>query len=158
MVDIAAVTSTIAGIVSAVKEAVSIAKKVGNRELTEKLADVQARILDLQTNMIELTDENHALRLRIGELEQVGELAGKLAYQESVYWLPKEGGRDGPYCPNCWDAQKKLIRLTPGATKGTFYCGVCKHSGFRTSEYRHESGIATVTGDSPFKGIMKEII
>jgi uncharacterized protein YydD (DUF2326 family) len=142
MVSIASITSTITGIVGAAKEVASVAKRVGNRELIEKVTDLQERILDIQTEMIDLTNENHNLKQRVSELEQVGELAGKLVYQESVYWLPKEGGRDGPFCPSCWDADRKLIRLTPGATKGTFSCGVGKHGGFRTAEYERPRSVA----------------
>lgn len=78
-----------------------------------------------------------ALVNRSRSLKKQDPTAGEdLIYEETVYWKPKDGGRDGPFCPNCWDDKKKQIRLTPGATRGTFYCGVCQASGFRTNEYR----------------------
>jgi hypothetical protein len=156
MVDIAAVTSSTGGIANAVKEVVSIAERVGNRELTERAGDLLVRILDIQTKMAELANENHALKLRISELEQAGELAGKLVYQESVYWLLIEGVSDGPFCPKCWDAEKKLIRLTPGECKGTFSCSVGNHGGFRTSECYDEPLIAMASGNPLFPA--KEIL
>jgi len=139
MVDVATITSTISGVVSLLKDAVPLAMKAGNRELNEKLADLQTRILDIQTQLIELTNENQDLRKRASDLEQAAEIGKGLKYEESVYWLPKDEGREGPYCPNCWDANRKLIRLTPGETKGTFSCGVCKGGGFHTSEYKPAS-------------------
>lgn len=57
-----------------------------------------------------------------------------MVFEESVYWKRDNGGREGPYCPTCYDDKKKEIHLTPGATKGTFGCGVC-HNSFTTSEY-----------------------
>lgn len=58
----------------------------------------------------------------------------RMVFEESVYWKRDNGGREGPYCPTCYDDKKKQIHLTPGATKGTFGCGVC-HNSFTTSEY-----------------------
>ena len=146
MVDIATITGTISGVVGVLREVVGLAKKAGSLELNEKVADLQTRILDIQTQLIELTNENQDLRKRAADLEQAAEIGKSLKYEESVYWLLKGDSRDGPYCPNCWDANHKLIRLTPGATKGTFSCGVCKGSGFRTSEYREPSLRALASG------------
>src|SRR5258708_1772952 len=57
-----------------------------------------------------------------------------MEYAESVYWKTENGTREGPYCPNCFEHQKKEIHLTPGANKGTYRCGICKNP-FRTHEY-----------------------
>jgi hypothetical protein len=58
----------------------------------------------------------------------------EMVHEESVYWKMKNGKREGPYCPNCYDAEGKEIHLNPGATKGTYGCGTCQNS-FRTNEY-----------------------
>jgi hypothetical protein len=34
-----------------------------------------------------------------------------LAFAAEVYWRKTEDGYDGPYCPMCWDADHKVIRL-----------------------------------------------
>jgi hypothetical protein len=149
MVDIGTITGTISGVVGLLKEALPLAKKAGNRELNEKLADLQGRILDIQTQLIELANENRNLTERTRELEQAAEIGKKLVYEGSVYWLPKGEGKEGPFCPNCWDDQRKLIHLTPGATKGTYLCGVCRRGGFRTAEYKESSSeVLSVPGVS----------
>jgi len=58
----------------------------------------------------------------------------ELIFEESVYWKRKNGAREGPYCPVCYDDKHKAIHLNPGATKGTYGCGACRNS-FRTNEY-----------------------
>jgi len=58
----------------------------------------------------------------------------EMIYAESVCWKRKNGGREGPYCPTCYENERKEIHLIPGATKGTYDCGVCKN-GFTTGEY-----------------------
>ncbi|MGD0124802.1 MAG: toll/interleukin-1 receptor domain-containing protein [Terriglobia bacterium] len=59
---------------------------------------------------------------------------GDLIFGESVYWKRKDSEMEGPYCPNCYDDKHKQIHLTPGATKGTYRCGVCGNS-FATEAY-----------------------
>lgn len=63
----------------------------------------------------------------------------EMVHQESVYWKMKNGKREGPYCPNCYDAEGKEIHLNPGATKGTYGCGTCQNS-FRTNECNPRPG------------------
>jgi hypothetical protein len=57
-----------------------------------------------------------------------------MVFEESVFWKRKNEEREGPYWPNCFDDKNKDIHLTPGATKGTYYCGICQN-GFTTAEY-----------------------
>jgi hypothetical protein len=59
----------------------------------------------------------------------------EMVFEESVYWRHKDGVRQGPYCPVCYDDKQKVVHLNPGATRGTFGCGVCRNS-FRTNEYK----------------------
>lgn len=57
-----------------------------------------------------------------------------MVYEESVYWKKKNGEREGPYCPTCYDDKGKVVHLNPGATRGTYRCGACQNT-FRTNEY-----------------------
>ena len=41
----------------------------------------------------------------------------------------------GPFCPNCWDLDKKLVRLNSTGEQGFFRCPIHKHP-FYTAEYR----------------------
>lgn len=51
----------------------------------------------------------------------------QMVFEDSLCWKRKNGEREGPYCPNCYDDKKKEIHLTPGATKGTYSCGICQN-------------------------------
>ncbi len=62
-----------------------------------------------------------------------------MVFEESVYWRRKNGKREGPYCPVCYDHDREAIHLNPGAGKGTYSCGVCRN-GFTTGE--HDAGPA----------------
>jgi len=140
MVDVTTIASTISAVVGLLKDALPLAMKAGNRELNEKLADLQVRILDIHTQLMELANENQKLTERIRELEQAAEIGKELVYEESVFWRISDGKRiDGPLCPNCWDGQRKYVHLTPSGLKGEYNCGVCKQAGFRTAEYEKPS-------------------
>ncbi len=125
--EIATITSTMTSAVGALKEIVSLAKNVGNRELNERVRELQNLILNLQTQLIELSTENQGLKERISELKRADEIGRELVYEKSVYWRVGNS-REGPFCSVCWDGERKLIHLTPGASKGTFGCGICKGS------------------------------
>jgi predicted nucleotide-binding protein len=66
----------------------------------------------------------------------VAKRSGKeeMVFEESVYWKRMNGSREGPYCPVCYDDKQKVVHLNPGASRGTYGCGVCQNS-FRTKEY-----------------------
>ncbi len=57
-----------------------------------------------------------------------------MVFAETVYWKLKDRDRQGPYCPNCFDSKQTMIHLNPGATRGTYHCGICGNA-FSTREY-----------------------
>jgi len=59
----------------------------------------------------------------------------EMVFEETVYWRLRNGERQGPFCPVCYDDKQKVVHLNTGATRGTFGCGVCRN-GFRTDEYK----------------------
>jgi len=60
----------------------------------------------------------------------------EMVFEDSVYWKLKNGTREGPYCPTCYDDKHKEIHLNPGATRGTYFCGVCQN-GFDLRPTKH---------------------
>lgn len=57
----------------------------------------------------------------------------RMVFEETVYWKSRNGEREGPYCPHCYEAKNKALHLSPGMTKGWFGCPSC-HETFRTRE------------------------
>jgi hypothetical protein len=106
------------GIYEAIKDGVEVARKADNIEVMKQLLDAQKEALDL-------FEENRQLKVRIRELETREDVSKSLKYDGQRYWLHKDGQQDGPFCSVCFDYDGKLIRLTNGATSGTYWCGVC---------------------------------
>ncbi len=134
MIDIAAITATFKAAQGVVKEIGALATRARNKDVNEKVIDLQQHVLTLQTQFLELVNENNELKRRDSERERIAQIEKEVEYRESVYWR----GNEGPFCPKCWDDERKLIHLNPGATKGTYGCGVCKE-GYWTSKFRSGS-------------------
>lgn len=138
MVEVSTITATLGAAITALKEIGKVAEKTKDRELNRLVLELQQSMMTANTQLLGLATENQQLQGRILTLEHIGEIEKELVYRDSVYWRQRNGGADGPYCQVCWDDAKKLIRLNPGATAGTYGCGVCKES-YWTSKVRSGS-------------------
>lgn len=102
-------------------------KKGATLEAQEKIMELRVLIVNLQQENISLKNENKAL---IEELD----IKGKMQFDGSVYWLKHKneanGNKDGPFCPACFDKDKKSIRLQhikgDGYIEAYWSCNVCK--------------------------------
>ena len=106
------------GIYEAIKDGVEVARKADNIEVMKQLLDAMKEAFDL-------FEENRRLKERIREMETRDDVSKNLRYDGERYWLNRNGKEDGPFCSVCFDHDGKLIRLTSGATEGTYWCGVC---------------------------------
>jgi hypothetical protein len=113
--------------------------KLSALEAKQAILDLQNLLGKIQGEAFELQQQNNDLRNRIRELEEQAKIRGEVIHEESVCWRRVGDGRDGPYCPVCFDKDAKLIHLNPGATKGVFSCGVCQNR-FSTAEYTPDPG------------------
>lgn len=80
--------------------------EVNPDEVQARLLEIQALLIDAQKGLADAEDENRLLRGRIEELERSADFGKDFTFEEGVYWY-----RDYPYCPNCWDRDRKATRL-----------------------------------------------
>ena len=73
--------------------------------------EAQEQIMLLREGVLELKEENFALREQVRQLEDTLKVRGELKFDGAVYWQQSEGNRDGPFCPQCWDNDERLGRL-----------------------------------------------
>lgn len=112
-----------------------LAKKQKNTELECKLIEARQVVFQLQDDLQNLRNSNTELRVKVAQLEQALNPSGRVVYAESVYWVEREDGkRDGPYCPICYDAERRFIRLNP-AGNGVFSCTL-HVTVFKTAEHK----------------------
>lgn len=101
------------------KDAKNIAEGANDLQLKNHLLEIQSEVYDL-------LDENRDLRLKLEELNKQKTLGMKLLIGKSGYYLEE----DGPFCTRCWDVDKHTVRLTKnvGARElrfGDFQCPNC---------------------------------
>lgn len=82
------------------KDVVSLVQKIDNMELYKELITLQQEIYNLFI-------ENQDLKEKIKDLEDKQKIQDELTYKENAYWR----NTDGPFCTNCWDTKKLLVRL-----------------------------------------------
>jgi hypothetical protein len=89
--------------------------------------DLNRKILNLETEVLDLTREKRRADNKIEELEQALEFKGKLTYKAPYYWLE---GDPEPYCAGCWPAKHLAVHVIETPIARTFatqkMCPSCK--------------------------------
>lgn len=75
--------------------------------VVDRIAEAQSLLLDAQSALNESAEENRELKEQADERHRLAEFAKEFTESEGVYWR-----RDIPYCPNCWNSERKPIQLT----------------------------------------------
>lgn len=126
--------ATIGSALSSIKTATEIAKllrqsdsslasaeiKLRLAELTEALAEAKLEIADIQELLLSKDRDNR-------ELEEQLRIHEKLNWENPVYYLQNDEGKDGPYCPQCYDNDRKVIRLQTNEP-GSWSCRTCDNN------------------------------
>ncbi|MFA5747143.1 MAG: hypothetical protein WC926_03645 [Candidatus Paceibacterota bacterium] len=96
-----------------------VLQEAGKIEQYKQILEAQEKLLEMQKRVAELEEENKKLKELLACSED-------LEFRISVYYKKSNG--DGPFCPNCWDAYRKLIRVIksyPSADSGK--CPQCNN-------------------------------
>lgn len=100
------------------KALAKLAQGIQNIPLYEKLNS-------FQTEVFELYDQNRTLREKVRVLEEQLALRTKLRFERNLYWLECGDGKDGPYCPKCYDAEQAPRRLLAFRNESIYCCPTC---------------------------------
>ena len=102
------------GIIETITDLVGLVKKIDNAELNSK-------IIDLQSQVYVLNEENSQKHLRIKELEELLSVTDKIVFRNPFYYFE---GENDPLCPGCWDGNKKVVHLL-GESGRSQHCPIC---------------------------------
>lgn len=111
-------------ILSDTKELVKLIQQLGNVDLYQK-------IVNLQSEILELTEENRNLKERLQKKE-------KMVFRKP-FWYRE--GDETPHCPKCWEAEEKTIHLIGPSDSDigpSYECPHCKQ--FFHPEYKGRKG------------------
>lgn len=107
------------GIVDTVKDVAKLVQRADNIELYGK-------ILELQSQIMGLLEENRDLKEQLRELRDNSDFRTSLVFEGNCYVRDTEAGREH-YCSKCLDAEGKAIRLQR-LDRGLLYCPSCQRS------------------------------
>ena len=121
------VSSTVTAVLATLRVAREAAKQLKSTELSEKLQEVHELVADLRQHLFNLEDENRRLQSENEGLRSTKEIEEQMSYEGEVYFRTADGKKTGPYCPLCWDADRKLVR-TQLASDRRHFCNLHKVS------------------------------
>ena len=107
-------------VIDNVKDVAKLIHQIDNIELYRK-------ILDLQSEIMQVVEENHDLQLVIKDFQEKAEIKQTMVFSKNVYIKKNEkGNEEGPYCSACWDDKQKLVRLQDYGHGEYLQCPICK--------------------------------
>lgn len=104
-------------------------------EAKYKAAELMSALADTKTELANVQEALQGQQRQIRELSEQLKFAGNMEFERPFYWNKSGDQKDGPFCPGCWDHNKKAIRLH-GYNDNWWRCTVCKD----TFESNRESG------------------
>ena len=111
-------------IINDAKEIAGLIKKLDDIELHQK-------IVNLQTSIFELSNENIEQKEEIKRLNELQKITKKMTFRNQLYYMD---GDNEPFCPRCWESEKKAIHLHRNS-KGSYRCKNCDNN-YLTDEFR----------------------
>lgn len=128
MPDLAIISSAL----SSIKAATDIAKLIKDSGTSLEQAEIKLKIADLIGSLADAKMEIATIQTDlITKDQEILELQNQLKLQKLVewdkpyYWVIDGDTKDGPFCQQCYDKDKELIRLQGGGIN-YWHCQTCK--------------------------------
>lgn len=95
-------------------------------DLIEALAETRIKVAEIKNLLIEKDEE-------IKNLTKTIETSKNIKWKQPYYYIDNDGTEDGPYCQNCYDSDRKAIRVQK-ISDGHCQCFTCNKT-YRDSDY-----------------------
>jgi hypothetical protein len=86
-------------------------EKFDKGEIDSRLSQLQEAPYQAREALGDAQQEVRELNQQIDELKRVADIGKDFTFEQGVYWL-----KAYPYCPACWDVDRKPIRLAGPST------------------------------------------
>jgi hypothetical protein len=84
---------------------------INGDEIAGRVGEIYDYIIDSKDALVDAKDEIEMMKKELADLRETRSLGASLQHDGKVYWIPKGGRWDGPFCSRCWDVDGKLVRL-----------------------------------------------
>lgn len=129
MADIA----TVSAVLGSIKTASDLAKVIKDSSESLQKAEIKMQLADLINSLADARMELAELQsVIIDKDNEIFELNAQINVSKSVVWvkpyyfIEEDDHRDGPFCAQCYDTTRKLIRLQGGGTSA-WHCQTCNN-------------------------------
>lgn len=124
----------ITGALTGMKTIMDISKTLDDQKtisaINSAVAEVQIKLIQTQQQILEVQDENRALKEELSRLKEGKALEANVAFHDGAYWNKREDGKeDGPFCPSCWGLEKKLVLPSVSEVHNNMASLYCIHHG-----------------------------
>jgi ribosomal protein L37AE/L43A len=133
--------ATISSILTSLKAATEIAKFLKDTDISLEKAETKLKLAELVSALAETKSEIAEIQelliekdKKINELQYALTQHERMVWRDSVYYMQTEDGEEGPYCPQCYDSERKVIRLQT-YEKGCWHCQTCDKTFFSNTYY-----------------------
>jgi regulator of replication initiation timing len=136
MDDLSLALKSASTITDMIKKAANAADAIKNADLIDAIANLRLESAKLKSTLasaeeriLEIKQENDALKAKIKALEESGINLNKPIFRDGFYY--SDDG-DGPFCTVCYDKDKKFIRVIPlpsivvSSGMGKYQCQNCR--------------------------------
>jgi len=123
------VSGTISAALASLRLAKEMAKNLKQTAISEKVQEVYDLVAEMRHQIFDLEDETRRLQRENEELKREREIENQLVFEHGVYWRKADGKRLGPFCPYCWDADRRLVH-TEHLDGARHYCLLHKREFF----------------------------
>jgi hypothetical protein len=89
-------------------------------EVSARLLELQELMLNARTALTEAGDEKAKLEAQIAELTRMADFGKDFKSAHGVYWH-----QGFPYCPTCWDVDRKPVRLAGPIPNEQYHMWTC---------------------------------
>ena len=79
-------------------------------EISGRIGEIYDHIVESKDALVEARDEIQQLKDQLQSFNNRKQIESELEHDGRVYW--RNHGTKGPYCPFCWDKDKRLVTLT----------------------------------------------
>jgi hypothetical protein len=91
------------------------------------VGELRKRLAEAEAAHTRLTEENAKLRDELANLQKQIQTKPEMHYQDNVYWRRIiENRTEGPFCPKCFDGNRKTIQMTDYSNWNAWICPACQ--------------------------------
>lgn len=104
------------GIIDTLKDAVTLVQKTDNIDLIKQMLSIQSQAMDMQ-------EENRSLREQVKALQSKLTFAGTLRFEAPLYFAADD---KTPFCARCWESDQRAMHLAGDWNGRRWECHKCK--------------------------------